>query len=249
MNRLLILSCSERKRSDPQLLPAIERYDGPMFRVLRRFMKQASSADTPSIYILSSEYGLIAQNELIADYNRRMTLQRAQELQPCATARLQQVLRAKRHRNLPQHGMFICLGRDYLRALNGATSLANPSEVIKVADGSLGKRLAALHDWLYAGSSRRRQTVSIGAGKGKAVIKRVEIVMTAEQVLKVARRSLEAEFAKATNYQSWYVLIDGERISPKWLVSQISGLPVSVFHTDAARRALRDLGVQAYADG
>lgn len=31
--RLLILACSQRKRPDPGLLPAIERYDGPQFQV------------------------------------------------------------------------------------------------------------------------------------------------------------------------------------------------------------------------
>jgi len=33
-SRLLILSCSQRKRPDSGLLPAIERYDGPVFRVV-----------------------------------------------------------------------------------------------------------------------------------------------------------------------------------------------------------------------
>jgi hypothetical protein len=37
---MLILACSRRKRPDEGLLPAIERYDGPAFRVLRRFLRE-----------------------------------------------------------------------------------------------------------------------------------------------------------------------------------------------------------------
>ncbi|MFN2453295.1 MAG: DUF6884 domain-containing protein [Pyrinomonadaceae bacterium] len=246
MKRLLILSCSKKKKSDPELLPAIERYDGPTFRVLRRFIKLSSKMAIPSVFILSSKYGLIAHNELIPNYNNRITPQRAQELQVCATAKLNRVLRAKRHQNLPEHGMFVCLGKDYFPVIDAAISAIKQNEIAKVANGSLGKRLADLHDWLYSDSPMRRRSVPIHTYEGKAFIKGVEIVMTVEQALDIARHSLSAEFDKATNYQSWYVLVDGERVSPKWLVSQISGLPVSAFHTDAARRTLQDLGIQVY---
>ena len=37
---MLILACSRRKRPDEGLLPAIERYDGPTFCVLRRFLRE-----------------------------------------------------------------------------------------------------------------------------------------------------------------------------------------------------------------
>jgi hypothetical protein len=33
---LLILACSQRKRPDPGLLPAIERYDGVNFRIFEK---------------------------------------------------------------------------------------------------------------------------------------------------------------------------------------------------------------------
>jgi hypothetical protein len=36
--RMLILACSQRKLLDEGLLPAVERYDDPAFRVLRRFL-------------------------------------------------------------------------------------------------------------------------------------------------------------------------------------------------------------------
>jgi exonuclease SbcC len=38
--RLLILSCSRKKKTTSQLLPALERYDGPSFRVARKFIDE-----------------------------------------------------------------------------------------------------------------------------------------------------------------------------------------------------------------
>ena len=55
---MLILACSRRKRPDDGLLPAIERYDGPAFRVLRRYLRERP-AGAPDVFILSAEHGLI----------------------------------------------------------------------------------------------------------------------------------------------------------------------------------------------
>ncbi len=64
-DRLLILSCSRRKRLDKDLLPAVERYDGPAFRVLRRFLREMPF-EAPDVPILSAEYGLIPHDLPIA---------------------------------------------------------------------------------------------------------------------------------------------------------------------------------------
>jgi hypothetical protein len=40
MSRLLILACSARKRLDKSALPAIERYDGVNFRVLKKLQRE-----------------------------------------------------------------------------------------------------------------------------------------------------------------------------------------------------------------
>jgi len=60
VKRLLILSCSQRKRPDPGLLPAIERYDGPVFQVVRRYLReQPAGSKQLDVFILSARYGLI----------------------------------------------------------------------------------------------------------------------------------------------------------------------------------------------
>ena len=78
LDRLLILGCSQKKRPDSGLLPALTRYDGPMFRVLRKFLRECpGEAQGLEIYILSAEFGLIPASQPIPNYDRRMTLQQA----------------------------------------------------------------------------------------------------------------------------------------------------------------------------
>src|SRR3954470_6352658 len=81
MRRLLILACSQRKNPAAGLLPAIDRYDGPAFRVLRKFLGEGP-ADPPVVLILSAKYGLIEAAQAIPDYDCCMSAALAKQLHP-----------------------------------------------------------------------------------------------------------------------------------------------------------------------
>src|SRR5438034_6245695 len=51
--RVLVISCSERKRSVQGPLAAIDRYDGPAFRVVRRYLRETQDRAL-KVYILSA---------------------------------------------------------------------------------------------------------------------------------------------------------------------------------------------------
>lgn len=68
-DRLLLISCSKRKRADYKLMPAIDRYDGPAFYVLRRYLREIDDRHL-SVYILSAEFGIINVQKLIPYYDR-----------------------------------------------------------------------------------------------------------------------------------------------------------------------------------
>lgn len=240
LRSLLIVSCSQRKRPDPGLLPAIDRYDGPTFRVLRRYLKEQPSAQL-DIFILSAKFGLIPANQLIPNYDQRMTLLRAQELHPDVIAKLRCILSSKSYQEL-----YICMGQNYLRILVGYKTLISSELSIKVSAGSLGIKLAELHFWLYGKSSSKRSNMQVTTSKGRACIRGIEVVMTPTEVLDIARRALVEGYGEPTNYQSWYILVDGERVAPKWLVSRLTGLPVSTFQSREARNVLQHLGIGVY---
>lgn len=241
--RLLILSCSKRKRSDESLLPAIERYDGPCFRVLRRYLRTCSAADSgsheqPETFILSAEFGLIAAHQLIPFYERRMTAERAEALRPG-------VFDTIRHLFAPgqsYHEIFLCLGHEYHHALEGWEHWRPPDLAVRRAHGSIGVRLAQLRDWLYGtppvpAPVRPQGTVRI---RGK------EVNLSPTQVLALARSALREDGKDAANYHTWYVQVDDQRVSPKWLISKVTGLPVRSFHTNWACRILVQLGIPVY---
>lgn len=237
MNRLLILSCSQCKRTDTQLLPAYERYHGPSFRLLRRFLNQKLTA--PSVYILSAEYGLIRSNQLIPYYDRQMTRQRALELRPAVTTKLKRIFNNKL--NEKPSDVLVCLGKDYFQVVEN-DALFSPTPVIKVAEGSLGRKLSCLHDWLYGHPPKLPS--STRKTKGKAILRGIEMDLTPTQISDIARAAIVERRGDPTSFKSWYVTVDKVRISPKWLVSQLTGVPVSGFSTGEALRFLNQLGVK-----
>ncbi|MBD2498871.1 DUF6884 domain-containing protein [Nostoc sp. FACHB-280] len=239
-HKLLIIACSQRKRSDPGLLPAIIRYDGPSFFVLRRFLRQCIS-EPPSmdVYILSAEFGLISQNQLIPNYDRRMTAKIAQQLHLGVITELKNIANARLYQE-----MFICIGRDYLPAINGYQHIFPANLNIEIASGSLGGKLSQLHDWLYG----KPPEISCDQPKflkchKKNQIRGINVTLTPQQVLDVAYQALQAGNQEFTRFQSWYVVVGNNRVAPKWLVSQLTGLSVGDFTTKEALRLLSQLGI------
>lgn len=236
---LLIIACSQRKRLDDGLLPAIARYDGPTFRLLRRFLQQ-QPLESLDIYILSAEFGLVWQEYLIPYYDHKMTNKRARELQPEVIAKLKYTFNITSYEKV-----CICVGKNYFKALDGYDKLITSTSSVQIATGSLGKKLFHLYAWLYGNPPENSHAhLEKNAVLGKACLKGIEVEMTSAEVIDIARRALEDKKGNPNSYQSWYVLVDGKRVSPKWLVSQLTKLPVSKFHSIAARRMLIQLGVK-----
>ena len=145
MTRLLIVSCSRAKRPDLGSLPAIDRYDGPLFRLLRRARGAGLLIDV-QVYILSAKHGLIDEGWMIHDYDQEMTPARAAELTSTVSVTL--------WRWLGQHecvDVFVNLGHGYAPALAGFEDWCTARGIIVIqATGGIGERLAQTKAWLEA---------------------------------------------------------------------------------------------------
>ena len=237
--RLLIMSCTRRKRPEPYIAPALVRYDGPTFRVLRRFLR-VNSSDGVDTFVLSAEYGLIAAEESIANYDRRMTARRAVELRPSVNARIHALAAERTYQEV-----FLCLGQDYQEALDVALIKEVFVDHITSASGSIGRRLALLHDWLYQEAPRHGYLAPTATQSMRtARIRGIELTLSSEQAMQIARERMAHEAEAATYLQSWCVQVGNQRIAPKWLVSQLTGLPVRSFGTEEACRVLGQLGIE-----
>lgn len=239
-SRLLILSCSRRKRADQDLLPAIDRYNGPQFQVLRKFGREhPAEAQAIDVYILSAKFGLIPGNKPIPNYDYKMTQERAGELHHQVLSSLEQCFKESHHEEC-----FIGLGKTYLQAIAGYEQVVPPELRLFVSQGSLGRRQAELHDWLYSRLPDRPLGQTPKSPPGKACIRGVEVELTPKQILNEVRKFLANGQCNSAGYQAWYVQVDDRRVAPKWLVSQLTGLPVNSFHTGEARRVLQQLGIE-----
>lgn len=236
MTRLLILSCSRQKRAEAGTLPAIERYDGPAFRVVRKFLRQHPQA-TLEVWVLSARSGLIPATHPMPHYDQRMTPQRAAELAPATTATLHSLLKTQSYK-----AICLCMGRDYAEVLNGYHKYISSDTVVTTTSGAIGKMLANLYDWLYgvppALPALSSQILPHIQFRGLAV------VLTADQVMERARQAIREERGNPTSFQAWYVEIDEQRVAPKWVVSVATGVPVSDFTSSEARRILHQLGLE-----
>ena len=139
--RLLMLGCSERKVEVRGRLPAFQRYDGPAYRVFRKFLRDCPDAEPPlNLYVLSAQYGLISGDVLIPDYDLRMTASRAAELKPTVQRSLALILSIRQYDEI-----FVGMGKLYREVVMDFL----PSDVrVVVAEGGIGEKSAALHRWL-----------------------------------------------------------------------------------------------------
>lgn len=142
--RLLILSCSQRKSDSPEPLPAIDRYNGPLFFVLRRFIRECPrQARHLDVYILSAAYGLIPWDFPTELYDQKMNTSRVVELQPQVNTAFSNILQ--------NNYISICfvLGKTYLKAFKDLRQLIPTFTKSIVAYGTIGKKQAQLKRWLW----------------------------------------------------------------------------------------------------
>jgi hypothetical protein len=140
--KLLIVSCSKRKKRFQHPAPAIEVYDGPVFRVLRSKLKDKKNLNL-HIRIISAKYGLITPETPIRYYNQRLSKDTIREW----NGRFCALLRGLLHKNNYSE-IFVCLGNDYLLAINGFDNDVSSNCKITYANGRIGQRLRQTRAWV-----------------------------------------------------------------------------------------------------
>ena len=242
-HNLLVVGCSRQKRPDAGLMPAIDRYDGPIFRVLRKFLRlNSDQSHLLETYILSAQFGLISTSTPIPSYDRRMTKQRAQELSSRVLSGLARLFEGRSYRET-----YLCVGREYLSCLSDFERVVPQCTKVNVAKGTLGERQYRLRQWLNKGQGSVDDSMKqsdLATGTGPVRLKGIEVTLTAEAAIARGRSALEGNRGWPDNFRTWYVDIDGKRVAPKWLASQLTHLPVGDFGSSEARRFLGKLGVE-----
>lgn len=135
------------------MLPAIDRYDGSPYRVLRRYLREREWPANLSVAILSAKYGLVGGFTGIEDYDERMTQERASELAPLCQHTLNEW--AAVHTNI-----HFSLGKDYLPAVAPAIEhdLRGKAKIFK---GQIGEKLSQIKGLLERTGAPERRRVQV----------------------------------------------------------------------------------------
>jgi len=141
---LLIISCSKRKKLTHEKRPAIEVYDGPIYRSLRKRFNHVSTLPV-DIYIVSAKYGLIEAKYEIKLYEYEMSVKRALELRGVVSETLDGILQRKAYREV-----FVNLGARYRVTLGAIESVIGEDTRLTFAKGGIGQRTSQTIRWLEA---------------------------------------------------------------------------------------------------
>lgn len=142
----LLIACSDTKRHDAQDLRAIDRYDGPAYRVLRHSLPALGNR-LPT-RILSAQFGLLSPQVVIPDYNRCMDDARAQTLRDDGKVRREIAADIARVRPTD---ILVMGGARYRGVFDDALRHAYlPSHVrVRAVQGGIGEQLGQLRRWLH----------------------------------------------------------------------------------------------------
>jgi hypothetical protein len=138
--RLLVVACSATKSNAAGEMPAIERYNGAYYQMVK-----GHQGELPEIVILSAEHGFIRADTPIQDYDRMMDKARAAELLPNAHHHLGAALEHEQYDEV-----LIAAGKAYrdvifpaFRALRGVTT-----RHMTWVQGGIGAQRSQLKKWL-----------------------------------------------------------------------------------------------------
>ena len=142
---VLIISCSQRKIQSPGEIPAIDRYDGPTYRCLRKFRDTAKFPNNLRIIILSAKYNLIFPETHIEDYDLKMTDARASRMAVAVQCDLVRCLEFYQIAYGGTDEVFINLGKTYKQMLEGFGWGTIPTVE---ASGGIGQKNKQMKAWL-----------------------------------------------------------------------------------------------------
>ncbi len=201
-SRLLILKCSARKRGGNEPIPAIERYDGPLWQVLRSACERQPllMADL-DVYALSAGFGLIAADTAIPWYDQTMAPERADELRPQILPVFAELMRHQYDD--------VCLGVSlrYQRAIEGWEQYVPAATKVTVTDGPMGVKLGQLRAWLnndqWIPDERPTRIEARAEPRGSVQLRGQTISVPLETVLEIARRAIAEGNRDAMRYREW----------------------------------------------
>ena len=144
----MILTTSVRlNEQTKEPIPALKRYNGVYFRVLRKYLREGRLKDT-DILIVSERYGLIWSNDKIPLYEIHGKMGFL-SIDKKAIEKLRQENLKELKKILDRYSeIYVNVGKEYMKLIKGLEKLA--SGRIIYAKGSLGAKATHMKEWILS---------------------------------------------------------------------------------------------------
>lgn len=136
-NSLIIIPCSKNK-SNVSEGKAIDIYDGPFYRILRK--NKSCNSD---VLIISAKYGLLESDDRISPYDLKMTTEIANSLKEEVQEDLKQILSKGNYDRI-----LINLGKVYWGVLEDFDFEMFGTPKIDILEGPIWARNRSLKEWV-----------------------------------------------------------------------------------------------------
>jgi len=141
---LLIIPCSKRKKKITEdRLHALYLYDGPFYRIIRKFFREYGIPKNLDITIISAKYGLINANTYIAYYDNRMTKEAIKNFAGRLKSRLISIINEENYTEIFQN-----IGKNYYKVIKGWEMCIDENIQVISAEGGIGQRAKQMRNWL-----------------------------------------------------------------------------------------------------
>lgn len=140
---LLLMGCSRRKSPRLRRGPAWDLYDGPLFQVLKKALRDRPGWEADvAILIVSARHGVIDAGRVIATYDERLTAELSRRRGDPWARQLRAAVAGRSFR-----AVHVNLGRDYLGVLPDLGELFGTIPLER-AVGGIGSRNAQTRRWV-----------------------------------------------------------------------------------------------------
>ena len=145
MRRLVIVSASQRRAPDPNPMPAIDRFDGVYFRILRKYLRE-SRLKGVDVLVVSDRYGILQANDLVPFHHPSDKIKATENARASNLTKLKDMLKKASYAEI-----YVVCGEDFQGFIRGFEEYANTTVTYCQGRG-LGPKARSLRDWIVAHS-------------------------------------------------------------------------------------------------
>lgn len=146
MKRLVIVSASQRRVTDPNPVTAINRFDGVYFRILRKHLREGKLKDV-DILVVSDTHGVIEANDIVPFHPPSDKIKEVEEHARISNLeRIEEILK-----KTPYSEIYVVCGKDFQAFIKGFEEFANTAITYCQGRG-LGPKARSLKDWILTHS-------------------------------------------------------------------------------------------------